>query len=237
MFDFHLGAKLLISSEKFKEGFFVTGNPGQGKTILLTQIALEAIRNGQSGLLLDPYGDMAKNIKNYIKSPHTKKHVIFVDLTVSQKELNETLGKGLFVIAGGNFLEEGNRQTTKKGIHLLQRFFQQAKKGQWLIVDEAFSILDDGLFQSYLKSGKTGLCTVFSASDFFLLSKEERKDFAKQVKNFVIYKPRHMNAVLMAKERKELNPEDIKAIEQFHFQLLMDGKVSYQQGKYPLADI
>ena len=45
MFDLHLGAQLRVSSEQFKEGFFVTGNPGQGKSVALVQIALEIIKN------------------------------------------------------------------------------------------------------------------------------------------------------------------------------------------------
>ena len=62
MFDIHLGDNLRIPSDKFKEGFYITGNPGQGKTVSLINIALEAIKNNQTGLLLDPYGDLARDV-------------------------------------------------------------------------------------------------------------------------------------------------------------------------------
>jgi len=158
-------------------------------------------------------------------------------LDADQKKINSAIKKNKFVIAAGRFLEEGNRKTVEKGTKLLNLFYKQAKKGQWLIADEAFSFLTDELFEKYLENKKIGLYTVFSASDFFLLSKEERHRFAKNVKNFIIYKPRHMNAVMMAKERKELDPENIKAIKQYHFQLLMDNKISYHQSVFPIEKI
>jgi len=237
MFDIHLGDNLRIPSDKFKEGFYITGNPGQGKTVSLINIALEAIKNNQTGLLLDPYGDLARDVKNHLISTKAKNQVFITSLEVNQKDLNTALDKGLFVIASGNFFEDGNRATAKKGIDLLNKFFIQAKKDQWLIADEAFSLLTDDLFEKYLEFKKIGLYPVFSANDFLLLSKKERKLFAKAVKNIVIYKPRRMNAILMSDERDELNPEDINAIKQYHFQVLMNNKISNHRGRFPLDDI
>lgn len=237
MFDIHLGDNLHIPSDKFKEGFFITGNPGQGKTVSLTNITLEVIKNNQTGLLLDPYGDLAKDVKNHLKTAKAKNQVFVTTLDISQKELDSALKKGLFVIASGNFFEDGNRETAKKGLSLLNKFFTQAKKDQWLIIDEAFSFLTDELFKKYLETNKIGLYTLFSANDFLLLSKKERRLFAKTINNLIIYKPRRMNAVLMAKEMAELNPKDINAIKQYHFQLLMNNKVSYYGSKFPLDDI
>jgi hypothetical protein len=98
-------------------------------------------------------------------------------------------------------------------------------------------MIDDELFDSYMKNNTNGLYSVFSANDFILLSKKEREIFSKNVSNYIIYKPRNINAVKMAEEIKILNPKDIKAIKQFHFQLLLDDKLTYHKSKYPLHDI
>lgn len=237
MFDLHLGAQLRISSDKFKEGFFLTGNPGQGRSIFLAQTILELIKNKQKGLALDPFGDLTKEVLSHLKSPEAKKQVAAFDLDLSQKELNAALKKNLFVVASGKAMTDGYRQTAEKGIRVLKNFYKQATEGQWLLVDEAFNLIDDELFQSHLESKKMGLNVLLAAMDFFLLSKEERKKFAQEFRSFIIYKPRNINAVFMAKEKKELDPENIKAIQQYHFQLLLDGKVSYHEALHPLADI
>ena len=237
MFELHVGAKLDISSKKFLEGFFITGNPGQGKSVTLSQIILEVIKNKQSGLFIDPYGDLAKDVLKNLTSLDSKNHVIFTDLDTDKKKLDSALQKNKFVIAAGHLFEDGNRKTFEKGVKLLNHFYKQAKKGQWLIIDEALSFLTDELFEKFMENKKIGVYSVFSASDFFLLSKEERRRFAKNVKNFIIFKPRNINSVLMAKERTKLDPENIKAIKQYHFQLLMDDEITYHQGVFPIEKI
>jgi hypothetical protein len=236
MFDFHLGAQLRVPSVKFQDGFFLTGNAGQGKSILLEQIVLDLIKNRQTGLLVDLYGDLAKEVKSHLKTAEAQKQVAFTTLDTSQKDLTDAL-KSKFVVASGRLMKEGGRKTIGEGQKLLTRFFKLAKPGQWLIVDEALSLATDELLERYLGFKEMGLQTVFAASDFFLLSEEERARFAKVVKNLVIYKPRNINSVLMAKEWKGLDPENIKAIKQYHFQLMLDGKLSYHAAVFPIESI
>ncbi|MFH1405070.1 MAG: hypothetical protein ABIH21_03160 [Patescibacteria group bacterium] len=236
MFELHLGENLRISSDKFKEGFFVTGNPGQGKTTFLVQLALEVIKNKQTGLIIDPYGDFAKDIQSHLKSDDAKQQVEFTNLDINQDELNSAL-KEKVIVATGNYLTEGNRVTAQKIQKLLKQFYTQAQADQWLIVDEPLSCIDDELFEHFITSTEKGLNCVFSDSDFVKLSEDERAKFAKAVQNFVIYKPRNINSVLMAKERPVLNPDDIKAIKQYYFQILLDGKMSYIKSLFPIKDI
>jgi hypothetical protein len=236
MFEIHLGENLHIPSEKFKEGFFIAGSPGQGKSTTLLHIALGAIKNKQTGLLIDPYGDLAKTLENHSKSKEAKQQTAFISLDISQKELDVLL-KDHFVIAAGDYFEDGNRKTAKKCIKLLKQFYKKKRKEKWLIVDEAFSMIDDDLFDKYMGNNTDGIYSVFSATEFILLSKKERQSFAKQVKNFVIYKPRNINAIKMAEERSILDPKDIKAIKQFHFQLLLGDELSYHKSKYPLDNV
>lgn len=236
MFDLHLGAQLRVPSVAFKDGFFLVGDAGQGKSVWLEQLMTEVIKNRQTGLLLDPYGDLAKETQGHLKTPGAKDHVVFCELDAPQKQLN-TILKDKFVVASGHLFKDGYRKTTEKGTALLTRFFKQANSGQWLIVDEAFSFLTDELFEQYLKAHELGLHSVFSAINFYYLSEEERHRFAQHVKNLVIYKPRNINSVFMAKEWKGLNPEQIKAIKQYHFQLLLDGKLSYHLAVWPVEGV
>ena len=236
MFDLHLGASLRVPSVAFKDGFFVTGNAGQGKSVWLEQLMIEVIKNRQTGLLLDPFGDLSKETQSHLKTSGFKDHVVFCDLEISQKQLNASL-KDKFVVASGRLFKDGYRKTLENGSALLSQFFKQSKSGQWLIVDEALSFVNDKLLEQYLKATSLGLHTVFSSMDFYLLSEEERHRFAQHIKNLIIYKPRNINAIMMAKEWKGLDPESIKAIKQYHFQLLLDGKLSYHAAVFPVEPI
>jgi hypothetical protein len=236
MFDLHLGAQLRVPSVAFKDGFFVTGNAGQGKSVWLEQLMIEVIKNRQTGLLLDPFGDLAKETQGHLKTPAAKAHVAFCNFDLPQKQLNTFL-KDKFVVASGRMFKDGYRKTHEQGAALLSRFFKQAKPGQWLIVDEALSFVTDDLFEQYLQAGKLGLNAVFSAMDFYQFSEEERHRFARHVKNLIIYKPRNINAIMMAKEWKGLNPEQIKALRQYHFQALIDGKLSHHLAHWPIESI
>jgi len=236
MFDLHLGASLRVPSVAFKDGFFVTGNAGQGKSVWLEQLMIEVIKNRQTGLLLDPFGDLASEVQGHLKTSGAKNHVMFSDFEVPQKQLDIFL-KDKFVVASGHLFKDGSRMTLKLGSTLLARFFKQAKSGQWLIIDEAFSFVTDDLFEQYLQAGKLGLNAVFSAMDFYQLSEEERHRFAQHIKNLIIYKPRNIKAIMMAKEWKGLNPEQIKALRQYHFQALVDGKLSHHAAQWPIESI
>jgi len=235
MFDIQVGAQLRLSSEKFKDGFFVTGNPGQGKSVMLEQIALELIKNSQPGILVELYGDLSKGIQEHLKSDEFKKHAVFINLK-DAKKIPASLKKNKFVVASGTLVKDGARKTFENAEKFMKAAYKSSKKGMWVIYDEAFNYFTEELLKKHMNNPK-GNYAIYSASDFLLLSEQERKLFAKKVKNFIIYKPRNLNANLMAKERKELKPETIKAIKQYHFQLLLDGKVTYHQGVFPVKDI
>ena len=236
MFELHLGENLQVSSEKFKEGFFVAGNPGQGKTVFLVQLALELIKNGQKGLLIDPYGDLAKTVEDHIKTEQAKKGVEFISLDIEGYDLAAKL-QDKFVIVSGKYFDDGHRMTAKKIQRFVTKYYKQAKDDQWLIIDEALSCVNDEIFELYLASASKNIHYVFSGIDFLQLSKKERAEFANVVQNYVIYKTRNMDAVLLSRERGELDPKKIKAIEQYHFQALIDGGMKYTKGLHPLGEI
>ena len=236
MFDFHLGAKLQVSSNEFLKGFFISGSPGQGRTTTVQQILLDIIHNKQTGLFVEPYGNLSMALKENLETTEAKEHTVFLDLDCEAKDLEKAM-RDHFVVASGSQLKEGARATAEKGRNVLKTFYGKAQKGQWLVVDEAFMYLDDQLFEQYTKGEALEINTVLSDTEFHQLSEVERRKFAKSIQNYILFKPRNLDAVMLAKEKPQFEPEKIKAIKQFHFQYLIASNLGYDASKWPIDKI
>src|SRR5579883_2885310 len=60
--DRQTGRSIYIKRENLQSGTFIVGVQGSGKTSILTQIALEQILWDESVIVLDPTGDMCRDI-------------------------------------------------------------------------------------------------------------------------------------------------------------------------------
>lgn len=234
MFEFHLGDKLSVPSTLFKDPVFLTGRAGQGKSVTFLKVVFELIRNNQCGLILDPYGDLARQVKEKSQAAGLAGNLVFGDFNMSLAELRSALEKGKMVVAASRILIEGERKSRDEGIKFLKRYFKCAKKGQWLLIDEAFSFLDDDILADYLSVKKKGLYVMFCDQGFSKLSEKERVKFGKLFGACIIYKVGNFDAICLAKCLPLINPKNVAAIQQFHFQFVHEGKVTYHKGAWPL---
>jgi len=234
MFEFHLGDKLSVPSALFKDPVFLTGRAGQGKSITFLKIVFDLIRNKQSGVIVDPYGDLAGKIKEKSEAAGQAGNLVFGDFSMSLAALRSALEKGKLVVVASRLLVDGERKSREAGIKFLKRYFKCAKKGQWFLIDEAFAFLDDEIFDDYLAVKKKGLNVLFCDQGFAKLSVAERSKLARTFGAMIIYKMGNFDALCLAKCFPEINTKNVAAIQQFHYQFVRGGKVTYHAGVWPL---
>lgn len=89
MFDLHLGDKLSIPSTLLEKPLFLTGRTGQGKSTAFLVIVYALIRNSQSGLIFDPYGDLVGELKKQMAAKKITNSVVFGGFEMSMAELKK----------------------------------------------------------------------------------------------------------------------------------------------------
>ncbi len=234
MFELHLGDKLSVPSTLFDDPLFLTGRPGQGKSVTFLAIAHALVRNRQSGLIVDPYGDLAAKLKEQTVVKGMANRVVFGGFEMDLATLRKHLKANKLVVVAARFLVDGERKGREEGIKLLKRYFRCAAPGNWLLIDESFAFVDDTIIEKFLQVKKMGLKVVFSDIGFYRLSEDERSRFCKLFGFYIIYKVMNFDAECLAKYNPALNPKNIAAIQQYHFQFLQGGKLSYHKGVWPL---
>lgn len=218
MFELQLGEKLSIKEQdlrKLTSPLLLVGKSGQGKSVFLVKFALELIRNNQTGILYDPYGDLCKKLAEHLKTKESQNRV---KLLSQDEDINFEEAQDKFLLIHGDLFREGNRATQKKAQRIIQAALSSLNENNWLLVDEAFSCLTDDIFNAYTKKG--GPKKLLSCQDFLHLSEEERKTLFSITQGIFIYKPRGIDAKSLAENFEVLDKKSIGAIKQYHFQYL-----------------
>lgn len=243
MFEIQIGDKITLPSTIFKDIVFLTGRVGQGKSTTFLKVAIDVIKNGGAGLILDPYGDLAKSIKDHIKSQQVADRVVYGSFELSQSDLKKHLKAGKMVIVYGRMMKDGERKARENGIKFLKKFFKvvaekSAPKDLWFLIDEAFTFLDDEIYKEYLKVKKMKLNVMFCDNQLSKLSEKEREQFCKMVPNYLIYKTMNYDGLCLERNCSPfLKARDIAAIRQYHFQVLLGDQLRYDRGKWPIEGI
>ena len=234
MFDIHLGDKVCINSNAIQSPLLVLGQVGQGRSTSLLKITLELIANKQTGLFYDPFGDLAKDIQNYIKSDTFNSQTKFI----SQDEDVDFpfLLANNFIIVFGDKLNDGARHTRRKGQAILKAAYKNLTRENWLIVDEPWEYLGDGLFKQYLSPD--GPKTILSSEGLFGLSKIEREQVYAFTKNLVLYKTRRIDGNWIEQySSSAVKSSDIAAIKQYHYLFIDENGSTYDAVPWPIKKI
>ena len=231
MFDFHLGDGLTVSSAALSSPLVVLGRAGQGKSVFLLQVALELIKNKQHGILYDPFGDLAKDIQTHLQSTEAKQQATFVtqdQFLTSITEINS------FVVISGNLFEDGAASTRVAAYKVLKKAYTLLSPTDWIIIDEAFDMVDDELFQSYLAKNGVPKAVLCDQSIMTKLSKKQRDALFENTKQWVIYKPQNVDGRMIEEYLKNPTAKQIAAMEQYHFYWINNGKPTYTRGVWPI---
>lgn len=233
MLELQLGKKTVVSFAGVQSPVLILGRPGQGKSVLVLQICLELIRNKQTGLFYDPYGDLAQKIQTSVTSKEGKR-LLF---TCSQDEFaNQGLSKlsTHFVVVYGNYLIDGSVQTKQKARSAISQALPVLTKHQWLLVDEAFSLEDDRLFTEFIKNDRSAPRRIFSANSLLGLSAQDRQRLMAAVRHWFVYKVQNIDAQFLEEADEQFKAKDIAAIQQYQYQVLMNGEASYDAVPWPI---
>jgi hypothetical protein len=232
MFELHLGEDLSVKSADLTSPLLVLGKSGQGKSVFLMNLVLELIKNGQKGYLYDPFGDVARKVTEHLSSPEARVHVKMVSAEDAAPLVENKEG---FFLIHGNSMEDGTRKTCETARPLLKSIFAKATEDSWLIIDEAFGVIDEELFDLYLSKPAPKL--VLSSTEVVGLSTRERARLFRATETIALYKPREVDAKWLEENYPALNSKSIGAIKQYHFQFLHEGMVKYTAAPWPLPKL
>lgn len=231
MFEIHLGDDLTVAASAINSPLVVLGSAGQGKTVFLLQFILELIRHHQSGLLYDPFGDLAKSVVEHVQSDSLLARITTMSAQEYCTKSSDNLNNG-FVMVSGHLIEDGAMVTRPVGQHVIQKALQELKKNSWLVVDEASNFITGEIFEMYVQS--TGPHIVLSDQSLICYSAKQRAQLLHVAKQLVIYKTKDIDGGFIEKVRSVPTAKDISVIQQYHYYWI-DGKHStYTKGLWPI---
>lgn len=233
MLELHLGQKTVISFEGVKSPILVLGRPGQGKSILILQICLELIRNQQTGLFYDPYGDLTEKIQASVASEEGRELLISCSQDEFAQQGLSKLSKH-FVVVHGNYIVDGAAETKQKARLVISQALEKLTNSQWLLVDEAFSLEDEQLFVELIKNDQSAPYRILSANSLLGLSAKDRQRLMNTVRHWFVYKVQNIDAQFLEQGNGQFNSKDIAAIQQYQYQALLEGKMSYDSAPWPI---
>jgi len=235
MLELHLGENISLHRRQLVNPTLLLGNTGQGRSTTLEDIVLQLVNDRQMGALYDPYGDLTRALQSLIVSEEARSHLVVCNDQIAQTELAKMVNEK-FVFIYSNKLKVGGRAVRAKGLQVLKTLYSTLQPGSFLIVDEAFEFIDDEIFLNYLNV-ELGIFTILSDSTLINLSETEQKKLFAQVKNYLIYKIRNIDAKSLADYFPEFDPKSIAAIQQYHYQFFSEGILRYSASKWPLESI
>ncbi|KKQ70859.1 MAG: hypothetical protein UT33_C0015G0027 [Candidatus Peregrinibacteria bacterium GW2011_GWC2_39_14] len=237
MFKIELGQKCLLDPSEISGPILLLGIPGQGKSVTMIQMALTLIKNKQKGLFFDTYGDLAETIKKLVKSKSSKANFAIFDANkISEKDIQKNI-KDKFVIVFSRTAHEGFRKTRAKANEIVKKAYKFAQKGDWIIADQAFDIIDDVLLEKYLQTKKLGIKTVLADQTIMALSDKEKLQLKKAAGGYVIYKVRGLDANWFPKNVPIFKGKKLSETPKYEFYFASNKKIAKFKGVFPLKAI
>jgi chromosomal replication initiation ATPase DnaA len=211
-----------ISLTALHSPLIILGQAGQGKTVLLLQLALELIRQQQPGVLYDPYGDLVSRIMQSAQSASARQFI------TTQFDPDK------FTVITGNKLQDGLAITQQQAQVELKKIYAQNNAKGVMIIDEAFAIADDELLQYYISSP---FKTILSDATLIDLSAQQRDTLLQNTKQLVLYNTRTIDSKILAEYFPSISARELTAIEQFHFYWVDGENPQYYISLYPVQPI
>ena len=205
------------------------GRPGQGMTITLEEILISDIHNNRGGMIIDPYGDLIKNVQEYVPKDKVNNVSIF-------EAQNETLDENIARFNKEIDFEEIKNNNAKMllckldsrilgvdlareiGISLVNQFLQIIDgKQRSLVIDEAHNFLNEEIVKQIINSKEKELSCILTAQT----SRHYRTDLLERLLNaanhVLCYYTDEETANLINKYHPEINTDEIKSLEKYNF--------------------
>lgn len=214
------------------------GRSGHGKSVTLEDIVISDIHNGRGGMLIDPYGDLVKDIQDYIPADKANKVAVFeaqagtLDENIAkfQQEIHfEEMKKDgqKFLLCKLDYRTLGTGVARELSIYLVKQFLQiVGGENRSLVLDEAHNCVDEEVLEQIVQSKAKGLSCIMSDQT----SMHYRTDILErtlEVANHVFcYFVDSATANLINKNHPEMSPSELTSLEKFNFITKVNAKTA-----------
>ncbi len=229
------GDQLLGLGHKDRVGnMYLLGRSGTGKSLTLKNMVISDILNGRGGFMIDPYGDLAKDIVDYIPEEISQKVAIFTVINGSAEEnltkfrndihLSEMQkDKSKFLLCNLDYRTVGEDVARDIGRAIIKEFYSTVGSDgdltdRALYLDESHNFIDDEILEELLQSKKLGLTVVLSDQELVTYKTSVVSKLLGGIDHLLCFNVGGITATLLTEKLDlDITKEDIRVLEQYHF--------------------
>ncbi|MBD3328630.1 hypothetical protein GF340_05000 [Candidatus Peregrinibacteria bacterium] len=205
------------------------GRSGQGKSVTLEDIVISDIHNGRGGMLIDPYGDLIKDIQAYIPADKTSKVAVFdaqagtleENIAKFQQEIHfEEMKKDdqKFLLCKLDYRSLGKDVARELGLYLVKQFLQVVGgENRSLGLDEAHNFVDEEVLEQIVQSKEKGLSCILSDQTSMHYRTDILERTLEAANHVLCYFVDSATANLINKYHTEMSPSELTSLEKYNF--------------------
>jgi hypothetical protein len=214
------------------------GRSGEGKSVTLENIVISDIHNGRGGMLIDPYGDLIKDIQAYIPEDKATKVAIFEaqagtfdeNIAKFQQEIHfEEMKKDgqKFLLCKLDYKTLGQDVARALGIYLVKQFLQVVGgENRSLVLDEAHNFVDEEILGQIVQSKENGLSCILSDQTSMHYRTDILERTLEAANHVLSYFVDSATAGLINKYHTEMSPSELTSLEKYNFMTKVNAKTA-----------
>jgi len=214
------------------------GRSGQGKSVTLENIVISDIHNGRGGMFIDPYGDLIKDIQDYIPADKANKVAVFeaqagtLDENIAkfQQEIHfEEMKKDdqKFLLCKLDYKTLGQDVARALGTYLVKQFLQiVGGENRSLGLDEAHNFVDEEVLEQIVQSKEKGLSCILSDQTSMHYRTDILERTLEATNHILCYFVDNTTANLINKYHSEMNPSELTSLEKYNFVVKVNAKTA-----------
>lgn len=214
------------------------GRSGCGKSVTLEDIVISDIHNSRGGMLIEPYGDLIKDIQAYIPADKANKVAVFeaqagtLDENIAkfQQEIHfEEMKKDgqKFFLCKLDYRSLGTGVARELGIYLVKQFLQVVGgENRLLGLDEAHNFVDEEVLEQIVQSKEKGLSSILSDQTSMHYRTDILEGTLEAANHVLCYFVDSATADLINKYHPEMNTSELTSLEKYNFVAKVDAKTA-----------
>lgn len=218
-----------LSSPERSGILHLMGHSGQGKSVTLEMMAIADIHNGRGGMLIEPYGDLIKDVQEYIPTDKADKVTFFeastgdleANIAKFQNEINLTEMKEdaqKFLLCKIDYQTLGNDVARDLGIYLIGQFLNVVGgENRSLFIDEAHNFINEETLEKILKSKENNLSCILSDQTCLHYRTDILKSLLKTLDHIICYQVDTKTADLINEFHPEIISDELTTLEKYYF--------------------
>ncbi|MDO8581750.1 MAG: hypothetical protein Q7S16_02645 [bacterium] len=232
------GETFYLSPEERLGILHLFGRAGQGRSVMLANIIISDIHNSRGGMLIDPYGDLIKDIQVYIPKNKENRVVVFEaqagtfdeNVTKFQKEIDfEEMKKDSqkFLLCKLDYRTLGTYGAREFGAYLVNRFLQVVGgENRTLALDEAHNFVNEEVLAQIVHSKEKGLSCILSDQTSLHYRTDILERLLESLSHILCYFTEKETANLVNKYHPEMIPSELLVLEKYNFVAKMNARTT-----------